>query len=288
MILVTGSTGTVGRELVRRLPDGIPVRLMTRSPERVTTMTPAAETVGADFTDDGSLARALQGVRKVFLVTARVGADDDARFLRLAREAGVRHVVKLSAAAVADGAADDLITRWQRDNEELLRRSGMEWTMLRPRAFTSNSLSWAASVRSEGVVRALYGSSLNACVDPRDIAAVAVSALTGDGHEGRVHTLTGPEAISAVQQTAQLAAVLGQPLRFEELGPQEAEAALRRRWPAEIAEALMSSARRQRDGAKAAVADTVRAVTGRPARSFRTWAADHAAAFAPPAKAAEG
>ncbi|WP_042431781.1 NAD(P)H-binding protein [Streptacidiphilus anmyonensis] len=283
MILVTGATGTVGRELVRCLPADVPLRLMTRDPSRVGDVPAEAEVVGGDYADPDSLARALRGVRGAFLVTSRPGSEDDAAFLSAARAAGVARIVKLSAAAVADPGADDLITRVQRDNERLLRESGIAWTLLRPRAFMSNRLSWAASVRAEGVVRALLGDAPNASVDPRDIAAVAARALTEEGHEGRVHALTGPEALSAVEQTAQLAEVLGVPLRFEELGWDEARAQLLRRYPARVAEALLSSARRQAEGAKARVEQTVQEITGRPARSFRTWAGDHAGAFAPAA-----
>lgn len=278
MILVTGATGTIGREVVRRIPADLAVRIMARDPGRVTGAGTAVEIVHGDFSDPGSLAGVLRGVRTVFLVTNPGGADD-AGFIRAARSAGVRHVVKLSAAAVADSRAEDLITRWQRRNEELLRGSGMEWTLLRPRAFMSNALSWAGSIRSDDVVRALHGTSSNACVDPRDVAEVAVRALTEDGHAGRAHTLTGPEAVSAVEQTAQLAELLRRPLRFEELSPERARAALGARYPADIVEALLESAERGREGAKAAVDGTVTALLGRPAGTFRGWAADHLGAF---------
>lgn len=281
MILVTGATGTVGREVVRGLPADAAVRVLARDPARVSGASSRAEIVHGDYGDPKSLADALRGVRSAFLVTNRVGGDQDACFLRAARSAGVRHVVKLSAAAVEDCRADDLITRWQRGNEDLLRESGMEWTLLRPRSFMSNTLSWAASIRSEHVVRALYGSSANACVDPRDIADVAVRALTEPGHAGRAYTLTGPRAITAVEQTAQLAGLLGRPLRFEELGPDQARALLGKRHPAPVVEALLHSALRQRDGAKARVENTVAELAGRPARSFRAWAGNHLAAFMP-------
>ncbi|MGW5618863.1 NAD(P)H-binding protein [Streptomyces sp. NPDC003877] len=283
MILVTGATGTVGREVVRRLPGGVRARLMTRGSARGVEKGPAGavcETVIADYRDPGSLRRALAGVRTVFLVTSRIGGDDDARFLRAASRAGVERVVKLSAAAVLDARADDLITRWQRGNEELLRDSGMQWTLLRPRSFMSNALSWVASVRSERVVRGLYGASANACVDPRDIAEVAVRMLTEDGHAGRAHTLTGPAAVTPAEQTEQLGRALGVPLRFEELSPERARAAMRARHPEPVAQALLESALRQRDGAKAQVVNTVCSVTGAPARSFRTWAQEHRGAFA--------
>lgn len=279
MILVTGATGTVGREVLRRLPAGVRVRALSRDPSRVRT-DGRVEAVAGDYRDPASLARALAGVRVAFLVTVRVGGDDDERFLRAARAAGVRRVVKLSAAAVEDPSADDLITRWQRGAEEALRASGLEWTLLRPRAFMSNTLSWAPSVRSERVVRALYGSSAGACVDPGDVAEVAARALTGDGYAGTAHLLTGPQALSAVQQTAELGRLLGVPLRFEELDEAAARVLLGRRHPGPVVEALLSSARRQRAGAKGRVSGTVGEVTGRPARSYREWARERLAEFA--------
>ncbi|MGW2086255.1 NAD(P)H-binding protein [Streptomyces sp. NPDC001880] len=278
MILVTGATGTIGREVVRRIPADLAVRIMARDPGRVAGAGAGAEVVSGDYSDPASLVGVLHGIRTVFLVT-NPGGDDDSNFIRAAGSAGVRHVVKLSAAAVADSRAEDLITRWQRRNEDLLRGSGMEWTLLRPRAFMSNTLSWVGSIRSDHVVRALYGASANACVDPRDVAEVAVRALTEDGHVGRTHTLTGPEAITAVEQTARLAELLCRPLRFEELEPEQARAALGARYPADIVEALLESAERGREGSKAEVDGTVAALLGRPAGTFRGWASDHLSAF---------
>ena len=281
VILVTGATGTVGRAMVERFPADLRVRLMVRDLAKVVGVSSAVETVAGDHQDSRSLARALEGVRTAFLVTTRVGGDDDARFVRAAYMAGVHRVVKLSAAAVVDCGADDLITRWQRANEELLRVSGMEWTLLRPRAFMSNCLSWAASVRSAGTVRVLYGTSGNACVDPRDVADVAVRVLTEEGHAGCAYTLTGPEALTAVEQKRQLGRLLGVALRLQELSVDEARAALARRYPAPVVQALLESAERQRAGAKAGVDDAVARVTGRAAGTFRAWAEDHLRAFAP-------
>ncbi|MBM9507275.1 NAD(P)H-binding protein [Actinacidiphila acididurans] len=281
MILLTGVTGTIGAQVLRGMPPGVPVRVLARDPARVPSSSAQVEAVAGDYGDPASLAAALRGVRTAFLVTARVGGDHDAAFVAAAREAGVRHVVKLSAAAVEDPGATDAITGWQRESEALLRDSGLAWTFLRPRAFMSNTLSWAGSVRAEGVVRALYGRAPNACVDPRDVAAVAVAALVEPGHEGRTHVLTGPEPVTAVQQTEELSRVLGVGLRFEELTADAARAALYARHPRWLADALLHSAGRQRDGAKARVTDTVARVTGRPARAFATWAGDHRSAFAP-------
>ncbi|MFJ5868449.1 NAD(P)H-binding protein [Streptomyces parvus] len=280
MILVTGATGAVGREVAALLATAGPVRILARRPDRVTVRGDGVEVVEGAYGDRPALDRALRGVNSLFLVTNSPTEPDDERVAGAAHAAGVRHLVKLSMMAVEEPGADDFITRRQRENEEAIRESGVAWTFVRPRTFMSNTLSWTPGIRSAGVVRALYGDAPVACVDPRDVAAVAVAVLTGTGHEGRAYAVSGPEAITAREQTAQLSRVLGRPLRFEELGPDAARTALLAKYPRPVAEAFLESAERQRAGAKAAVVPTVQELTGRGARSYRTWSADHADAFA--------
>ncbi|MFF5566947.1 NAD(P)H-binding protein [Streptomyces sp. NPDC012623] len=281
MILLTGVTGTVGRLVAQRLRTGERVRLLARDPGRLTAPAgPGTEIVGADLADPSALATALTGVRAALLVTCDpLAPAHDEHFVGAARRAGVRHVVKLSALAVAEPDATDLITRWQRDNEALLRASGLAWTLLRPRAFMSNTLGWARSIREEAVVRVLGGASPHAVVDPGDIADTAVRCLTEPGHEGRVHPLTGPAAISAADQLAVLSDVLQRPLRLAELTRDQALRGLLARYPSPVAEALLESAVRGGSGAKARVEPTVQRLLGRPATGYRAWAADHAEAF---------
>ncbi|MEV0634278.1 SDR family oxidoreductase [Streptomyces sp. NPDC050619] len=281
MILVTGATGTVGRLVTERLSGTGPVRLLSRDPRRAPLAGPGTEAVGGDFDDPGSLREALTGVRAALLVTANpLTHAHDENFLTAARVAGVRHVVKLSAQAVTDPAATDLITQWQRDNERLLRASGLVWTFLRPRAFMSNTLGWARSVRQSGVVRAPHGDAENATVDPRDLADAAVRVLTDPvAHEGRAYPLTGPEAVSPVRQTEILAELLEQPLEFVELTEDQMLRGLLERYPAPVAHALLESAARGRDGKKGRVDPTLAELLGRPARGYRDWAGDHLSAF---------
>ncbi|MEU5404228.1 SDR family oxidoreductase [Streptomyces sp. NPDC005963] len=280
MIMVTGATGTVGRLVVARMPTSTAVRALVRRPDRLITLRPDVEVVQGDYADDDSLLRALQGVRRALLITGAVGGGEDERFLRAARRAGTEHVVKLSAAAVLDRSADDAVTRWQRDTEQLLRSSDLAWTLLRPRSFMSNTLAWAPGIRSEGVVRGLYGTSANACVDPRDIADVAVRALTESGHDGRAYTLTGPGPVTAVEQTRELGRAIGRRLEFVELTPDQTRAALLRRHSEPVVEALLASARRQKCGAKAGTDPMLAKLLGRAATPFTTWAVDHAPLFA--------
>lgn len=280
MILVTGASGNVGGTVARRLGEtGRPVRLLARDPRRVGARGPGVESVRGDYADLRGLEQAFRDVTHVFVATNDpLRPEHDANLLAAALRAGTRHVVRLSALAVEDPQADDLITVWHRECEQRVADSGLTWTFVRARAFMSNALAWAGSVR-EGVVRAPVGTARNACADPRDVAEVAVRALTEPGHEGQAHAVTGPEAISTIEQTEQLAELLGRPLRFEQLTLEQACAFHAMRYPLPIAEALTECFRRLGSGAKCGVEPTVEKVTGRPARTFRQWARDHIAAF---------
>ncbi|MEU0247421.1 NAD(P)H-binding protein [Streptomyces sp. NPDC006235] len=279
MIVVTGATGTVGRVVARLLARDHPVRLFVRSPDKAGTLDGRVEVVRGQYDDRDALRRALEGARAAFLVTNHPTEPDDARFAEAAAAVGLRHVVKLSGFSVGDPEADDFITRRQQENEEIIRASGLDWTFLRPRAFMSNTLSWAASVRNEGVVRALHGGAGHSVIDPRDVAEAAVRALTEPGHAGRAYALTGPEAITAAEQAEQLGKVLGRPLEFRELTVDQARESLLRRYPPVLAEALLRSAEHLAAGRKAHVTRTFEELVGRRPASFGQWAADHRTAF---------
>ncbi|MFC8229149.1 NAD(P)H-binding protein [Streptomyces sp. NPDC057287] len=278
MILVTGATGTVGREVARQLAADHAVRLMSRTPVCPSVPGPRVETAVADFARPGRLGRALSGVRAAFLVTSHPVEPHDERFLEAAVAEGVSHVVKLSAAVVDDDTEDFLTVR-QRVTEEAVRSCGIAWTLLRPRAFMSNTLSWADRIGRDGTVGALYGSTPNAPVDPRDVARVAVRALTEGGHAGRTYTLVGPEELSARAQTRILGDVLGRRLRFREWTVREAREHLARRHPPRVVEALLQRADLQARGGKSLRGDALASLTGRAAGTFRGWADDHAHCF---------
>ncbi|WP_344531157.1 NAD(P)H-binding protein [Streptomyces rectiviolaceus] len=277
---MTGATGTVGGHVARLLSTDHPTRLLGRSLSRLRALVPGADVVSADFADRRSLERALDGARALFAVTANpLEPAHDANLLAAARTAGVEHVVKLSALAVTDDRADDLITNWQRENEDRIRASGLAWTMLRPRSFMSNTLSWAGSIRAHNTVVTPQPQSRNASIDPRDIAEVAVLSLTGPGHEQQEYALTGPEAISPAEQCEHLSQVLARPLRCDEIPLERAYATWAQHYPEPIAQALLESARRQGAGAKQGVDFTIDKLLGRPATTYRAWATDHAHRF---------
>ncbi|MEU8611234.1 NAD(P)H-binding protein [Actinoplanes sp. NPDC048791] len=266
-ILVTAATGTVGREVVAQLREaGAEVRALTRGPAA---FPPGVDTAHGDLSVPDSLSGALQDVSTVFLVWPFASIDGLAAVLTLIAENAGR-VVYLSSAAVRDH---------ERQAEQLIEESGLEWTVLRPHAFAANALRWSEQIRGNGVVREAYGQASMSLVHERDIAAVAVHALTREGHAGARYELTGPRSLSQAEQVRILGEKAEHPVHWEEASPQEARLQmLARGWPPEVADEVLhaQAAMTARPGP---ITKTVEQVTGAPARTFESWAAEHTKAF---------
>ncbi|MFA7768823.1 NAD(P)H-binding protein [Streptomyces sp. NRRL S-448] len=278
MILVTGATGNIGSALLKELRAcGVgPLRGLTRDaagavfPEGV-------EAVEGDLAEPASLGPALEGVRSLFLVS-RLGPDDG--ILETARQAGVEHVVLVSSITVQThphlGPAGENLAV-----EQLLKASGMAWTILRPTQFASNALMWAAPIRGHETVRAPYAETALPTIHPADIAAVARVALIEPGHHGRTYALTGPEPVTARQQVGAIAAALGREVPFAEISRQQAHAQMAAVFGAEAADAVLDVTGGDVNDELLMVRDTVAQITGIPARPFRQWASENAKAFTP-------
>ncbi|MFJ1457288.1 SDR family oxidoreductase [Nocardia sp. N2S4-5] len=282
MIVVTGATGTVGRLVVEQLcAMGARVRAVTRRPSAAS-LPAGVEIVRGDLGEPDGLPGVLAGADRVFLLSAGPELPrHDAAVAAAAARAGVSHIVKLSSGRAGDAAATDPIPAWHRAGERAVRASGVPWTMVRPLGFMANALHWAPTVRDHDTVYAPYGQGRIAVVDPYDIAAVAAKALTEPGHEGRVHTLSGPRPLTPGEQTEILAEVLGRPLRFVETTPEQARAALLRFGiEAEMADAIMALRATALESFTSVVHPTVEEITGRPPRTFLDWVLEQRASFA--------
>jgi (4-alkanoyl-5-oxo-2,5-dihydrofuran-3-yl)methyl phosphate reductase len=280
MILVTGATGTVGREVVTQLlAAGCRVRGMTRNPAQAK-IDARVEVVKGDFAAPETLEKAVDGVERVFSLTFGPETSTHERELaRASKRVGVRHIVKLGAMG-GDGETRNAIRKWHEAGEQEIKESGVAWTMLRPGRFMSNALQWRESIRKQGKVFSNYGDGKLPSVHPRDIAAVAVRALTTPGHEGKTYHLTGSEALSVGEEVAILSNVLGRRIEYVPISDEVARKEMERAgMPLFLIDALLPFAAFVRSGKAAEVFATVEEVTGRPALRFVDWAHEHAASF---------
>jgi uncharacterized protein YbjT (DUF2867 family) len=283
MILITGATGHVGRELVAQLAArGEEVRAMTRRPEAAH-LADGVEIVQGDFDDPASVERALAGVDRLFLMSAQpVGSSDgpshDLTVVDAARRASVAHIVMLSVLGGGGDDPSDPIARWHRIAETAVRQSGASWTLLRPGRFMSNALQWAPAIRRGGKVYVPFASRPAAPIDPADIARVALHALTEPGHDARAYELSGPEILTPAGELDILAATIGRSLDIVDVPPEAArDGMVRGGMPPGVADAILARIAAGDHGA--AVLPTVQQVTGRLPHTFAVWASVHAAEF---------
>lgn len=273
-ILVTGATGTVGRHVVDHLiAAGERVRALTRDPAAARLRLPdGVEVVAGDLAAPETLALALDGVTGLHLINFDAGASGPAplqtgaQIIEQAARAGVRRVTVLR------GGAEGSV-------EQAVRASALDWTFLKPVEFMSAALDWAASIRTEGVVREPFAGRLSATVHEAAVAAVAAAVLVGGGHAGEALVLTGPAVLTPPEKAHAIGAAIGRAVRFVEL----TEAQARERWqaagaPDEMIEVLVA-VYGHTPAQFYTVVPTVERVTGHPPRTFAQWATEHAAAF---------
>jgi uncharacterized protein YbjT (DUF2867 family) len=275
--VVFGARGNVGRHVAGGLlAAGEKVRVTSRRPDAAG-LPPGAQLVAADLERPETLPSVLEGAEKVFLYAKPDGVEG---FVEAAASAGVRHVVLLSSAAVVVPDAErNPIARQHRAVELAIERSGIDWTFIRPGMFATNTLWWwQRPIREEGVVRSPYPDAQTAPVHEKDMAALAVTALTGPGHRRQAYTVYGPESLTLRRQVELIGDALGRTVRLEVISVDEARADLGRTIPSIGVETFL----RQwaaRNGTPAQVSGIVEEVTGRPARTFAQWAVDHAGDF---------
>ncbi|GAA4689917.1 NAD(P)H-binding protein [Phytohabitans rumicis] len=284
MILVTGATGTVGREVVKQLVEaGQDVRALTRDPGRDAGLGAEVKVVGGDLGRPETLPAAVAGVDKVFLLSG--GGPEtplhDANLALAANEANVSHIVKLSIIG-AEYGFDDLVSTWHLAGERTLRQlaarpDGPAWTFIRPGEFMSNARLWAAPIKSRGMVFWSQVEPKVAVIDPRDVAAVAVTALTSPGHESQTYRISGPEALSVPERVEKLGKALGKPLQLVEVPIADARDAAARagRQPLVVETTLGNLGREEFRRHAANPLPTFEQLVGRRPGTFDEWVNDH-------------
>ena len=280
-VLVTGATGNTGRAILDELIErGVPVRAMVRTAADRARLPDGVPVAAADFDDAASVAAALHGAGRAYLVTpsSERAEEQQRRFADLAVQAGVRHLVVLSQLAASEQSPVRFL-RYHAAVEQHVRDLGIAYTFLRPNLFFQGLLAFAGSIKTEGRFYAPIGDAQISAVDTRDIAAVAATALTEPGHEGAAYTLTGPAAITHGQIAAALTSTLGRTVTFADVPPDAFAENLRGILPPWQIQGLLEDYAHYRRGEAASVSPTVAEVTGKPATDVGQFARDYARAF---------
>lgn len=275
--VVFGARGNVGRHVAAGLlAAGEQVRVTSRNPATAG-FDSGVQVVAADLEQPATIPAALAGAAKVFLYAKPAGIQG---FVQAALAAGIRHVVLLSSGAVINADAEhNPIARQHRTVELAIERSGLEWTFVRPGMFATNTRWWwTESIRTENAVRLPYPDAQTAPVHEKDMAALAVTALTEPGHGHQAYAVYGPQSLTLRRQVECIGAATGREIRLEKISPEQARTELGRRMPPTVAETILR-AWAAGNGIPARTSVIVEKITAHPAHTFAQWAADHADDF---------
>jgi uncharacterized protein YbjT (DUF2867 family) len=238
--------------------------------------------VQGDFQDVDSMRRACADVDRAFLLTNSTERTEHQQiaFTRVAHQSGVRHIVKLSQLH-ADTNSPGRFLRYHAAVEAAVQASGLTFTFLRPNLYMQGLLNFRQSIQERSAFFAAAGDARISAVDVRDLADVAVAALTTAQHDTKIDALTGPDALTFVEMAHQLSRAVGRTITFVDMPPESMRAALADLgFPAWQAGGLLEEFAMYRRGEAAGVEPGVREALGRPPRAFDEFARDYAPLFA--------
>ncbi len=273
MILVTGAGGTVGSEVLKALvARGAPVRAGYRT--RTPPLPAGVEAVALDYDRPETIRPALKDVETLFLLSNTVEVEK--KIVDEVKKSRVKRIVKLSVL----GAAEEgfIFARWHRAVEKYIEASGLPWTFLRPNGFMQNVVTYmSGTIRSQSAIYSSAGSGAVSHVDVRDLGAAGAAVLAESGHEGQAYDLTGPAALTYPQLADTLSRVLGRPIRYVPISPEQyRQGALAAGTPEAYADALVDLNRYYAEGKMSEVTPTLRLLSGRDPTPFEQYARDHA------------
>jgi uncharacterized protein YbjT (DUF2867 family) len=260
-----------------------PVVAAVRDPERARQALPVPA-VAFDFHEPATYDNAFRDVEKLFLVRPpAIAAVWRSIFpaLRAAQRAGVRHVVFLSLL----GAEQNPLVphRWI---EWYLQSLEMDWTFLRPSFFMQNlSTTHREEIRDRDEIFVPAGEGATSFIDARDIAAVAVRALTEAGHENAAYALTGAEALTYAEVAHVVSDVLGRPIRYRDPSLLDFVQRHLGERPLGLVLVMAGIYLTARLGLAARTTLDVERLLGRPPTTVRQFAEDYRSVWAPSTKA---
>ena len=234
------------------------------------------EAVTFDYNHPHTLRAAFDACDTLFLLgpNALNQTELELNAVEAAKAAGVRYIVKQSVMGAAEEAYS--LAKIHRAVEKAIETSGLAWTFLRPNSFMQNAVTFMGpTIRAEGAFYSASDQARISHIDVRDIAEVAVAALTTEAHEEQIYTLTGPEALTYGEMAEELSNALGRAIRHISLPPLDLkEAMLSGGMPEAIADRMPDLERYFREDRAATITDDVKRVTGRVPRPFADYVRD--------------
>jgi NAD(P)H dehydrogenase (quinone) len=220
MILVTGAAGKTGlAALVQLSMQAAPVRALIHMAEyeRSVLEAGAQEVITGDLRDKELVRRALEGVEVVYHIPPNVHPDEfeiGQLLIEASKASGVDLFVYHS---VLHPHVEDMLHHWQKMRvEELLFKSGIDFTILQPAAYMQNVLGQWNSIETEGFFAMPYPIETKlSLVDLHDVAEAAMVVLTRDGHRGAIYELVGTRPLSQIDLAALLSGLLGREVRAD-------------------------------------------------------------------------
>ena len=288
-ILVSGASGTVGSEVVRQLfsSTDVNIKAAARSVEKIKNFEgDRVKAISIDYNKPESLNEALKNVDKLFLLTPDVPNADElaSNLVNEAKRTGVRYIVKQSVMG-ADEDANVGTMRLHRKAERIIEDSGIPYTFLRPNEFMQNFINFHGhSIKNNNAFYLPLEDAKVSVVDVRDIAAVAVKALTENGdnnrHKNKKYLITGPEALSYYQMAELLSNATGKEISYVNISDEEARAAMKEMGMNEWLISTISELSNYFKKVHASqVSSAVEEVTGKKPVSFSQFANDYTEAF---------
>ncbi len=273
-ILVTGSTGAIGSRVVAGLvAANADFRALARTPEKA--KLPGAKIIKGDFDQPEAIARALDDITSVLLLTPPDPADFSMveRFLEIAlKSPAAPRIVRLSAIRATEGGPSDGARSHGRADRAILE-SGLPYAILRPNYFMQNLLGSAESILANGKLINSTGNGRLGFIDVRDIADVAIAVLLDRGWDGGIYDLTGPATLSFDDVARELSAALDREISCIALTPEQMQqAVLQKSGSAWFAGIMRDYATAYARGWGDFTTSFVQKITGRPARSVAQFA----------------
>ena len=279
-VLVTGATGNTGSLLVPKLlKAGVNVRVFVRDEAKAKSLKDlGAEVIAGNLNEAVTILPAVKNIDKIYLLTwnGETQLQQAENVINAAKYEGVPHIVRHSMW----GPENSRIVKQGSKIEEMVKSSGLQWTLLKPTFFMQNTMMAAQTISSDGVVYWGMKDGKLGMIDVRDIVDTAYAVITGAGHEGKSYILTGPEAISFSDVANIFSNVLNRQVKYVNVpGEVLLQSMIGMGMPEWIAKGYVELMEGFSKNFAIDTTKNVEILTGNPARSFEQFAKDFSYLF---------